>query len=203
MKNLFLAALVVSAVLEASAYAQVKSVAVANQPGAKTTAAPPQAATRRARVLGQELQPASASGKIANNGILQAQAKSDFSSNLETSRANGGNAPAAASDSNKPASSPSSDNSTRSAANLKSSSPASPSSATAAGASATAAATQVYRVGVKDVLDIQLDELVSKSSTLFTVLPGGMLEYPLAGGPFPVLGYRKSLFVRATALRFR
>ena len=49
------------------------------------------------------------------------------------------------------------------------------------GASPAAAATQVYRVGVRDVLDIHLVELANGNSTLFTVLPGGMLEYPLAG----------------------
>ncbi len=50
------------------------------------------------------------------------------------------------------------------------------------------AATNVYRVGVRDVLDIQLKDNSSRDSTLFTVLDGGLLEYPFAGGPIPVAG---------------
>jgi polysaccharide biosynthesis/export protein len=38
------------------------------------------------------------------------------------------------------------------------------------------------------VLDIQLAENSSSSSTLFTVLDGGLLEYPLAGNPIAVVG---------------
>jgi protein involved in polysaccharide export with SLBB domain len=48
--------------------------------------------------------------------------------------------------------------------------------------------TQLYRVGVNDVLDIQLAANPGKSSTLFTVLDGGLLDYPLAGNPIPVSG---------------
>jgi protein involved in polysaccharide export with SLBB domain len=46
----------------------------------------------------------------------------------------------------------------------------------------------VYRIGVRDVLDIQLSEHSGRGSTLFTVLDGGVLEYPFAGGPIPVAG---------------
>jgi protein involved in polysaccharide export with SLBB domain len=38
------------------------------------------------------------------------------------------------------------------------------------------------------VLDIQLIDNPSKNSTLFTVLDGGLLEYPLAGSPISVVG---------------
>ena len=54
--------------------------------------------------------------------------------------------------------------------------------------SVTAASTQVYRVGPGDVLDIQLSNYPSRNSTLFTVLPDGLLEYPLAGNPIVVGG---------------
>lgn len=54
--------------------------------------------------------------------------------------------------------------------------------------SVTAAWTQIYRVGSGDVLDIQLSNYPSRHSTLFTVLPDGVLEYPLAGIPFVVKG---------------
>lgn len=42
------------------------------------------------------------------------------------------------------------------------------------------ALTEVYRVGVGDVLDIQLPGLPNSESTLFTVMEGGVLDYPLA-----------------------
>ncbi len=50
------------------------------------------------------------------------------------------------------------------------------------------AVSQFYRVGVRDVLDIQLAGASGKQSTLFTVIEGGMLEYPLAGGPIQAAG---------------
>jgi len=58
----------------------------------------------------------------------------------------------------------------------------------AAKASVTAASTQIYRVGPGDVLDIQLSNYPSRTSTLFTVLPDGILEYPLAGNSIVVGG---------------
>ena len=52
----------------------------------------------------------------------------------------------------------------------------------------TAASSQVYRVGPGDVLDIQVSNYPSRNSTLYTVLPDGLLEYPLAGNPMVVRG---------------
>ena len=46
---------------------------------------------------------------------------------------------------------------------------------------------QVYRVGTGDVLDVQLLDMPTTQSTLFTVLDG-VLEYPLAGDPLRVVG---------------
>jgi polysaccharide export outer membrane protein len=48
--------------------------------------------------------------------------------------------------------------------------------------------TNVYRVGVGDVLDIRLLNANTSESTLFTVLEGGLLEYPLAGDPLQIAG---------------
>lgn len=48
--------------------------------------------------------------------------------------------------------------------------------------------TNIYRVGAGDVLDIRLLNTATRESTLFTVMPGGLLEYPLAGDPIPVAG---------------
>ena len=55
-----------------------------------------------------------------------------------------------------------------------------------------AVSSQIYRVGVRDVLDIQLTNNTSSSSTLFTVLEGGLLEYPFAGDPIVVAGLTTS-----------
>ena len=43
-------------------------------------------------------------------------------------------------------------------------------------------------MGVGDVLDVQLLDMPTAKSTLFTVLDGGMLDYPLSSAPVPVAG---------------
>ncbi|HUQ34650.1 MAG TPA: polysaccharide biosynthesis/export family protein [Pyrinomonadaceae bacterium] len=48
--------------------------------------------------------------------------------------------------------------------------------------------TSIYRVGIGDVLDIRLLNAQNRESTLFSVMAGGLLEYPLAGEPLPVAG---------------
>ncbi|HEX8707569.1 MAG TPA: polysaccharide biosynthesis/export family protein [Pyrinomonadaceae bacterium] len=48
--------------------------------------------------------------------------------------------------------------------------------------------TEIYRVGAGDVLDIRLLNAATRESSLFTVMADGLLEYPLAGEPFPVAG---------------
>jgi len=49
--------------------------------------------------------------------------------------------------------------------------------------------TEIYRVGVGDVLDIRLlNSANSKSSTLFTVVAGGVIDLPVAGGTISVAG---------------
>jgi protein involved in polysaccharide export with SLBB domain len=50
------------------------------------------------------------------------------------------------------------------------------------------ALSQIYRVGVGDVLDIQLLGVPAGKSTLFTVIEGGLLDYPLASSPVPAAG---------------
>ena len=50
------------------------------------------------------------------------------------------------------------------------------------------ALSQEYRVGVGDVLDVQLADLPTRASTLFTVREGGALDYPLAGESVLVAG---------------
>ena len=48
--------------------------------------------------------------------------------------------------------------------------------------------TAVYRVGEGDVLDIRLANVVTKESTLFTVMKEGVVEYPLLPRPLLVTG---------------
>lgn len=48
--------------------------------------------------------------------------------------------------------------------------------------------TEIYRVGVGDVLDVRLVNSATARSTLFTVINGGLIELPVAGGPIPVAG---------------
>ena len=48
--------------------------------------------------------------------------------------------------------------------------------------------TEIYRVGVGDVLDIRLINSPTNRSTLFTVMPGGAIDLPIAGGAIGVSG---------------
>ncbi|HKS28640.1 MAG TPA: polysaccharide biosynthesis/export family protein [Pyrinomonadaceae bacterium] len=62
------------------------------------------------------------------------------------------------------------------------------SNASNSSAASSAALMNMYRVGVGDVLDIRLLNSPTRNSTLYTVLPGGTIDYPLAGEPVPVSG---------------
>lgn len=48
--------------------------------------------------------------------------------------------------------------------------------------------TDIYKVGVGDVLDIRLLNSGANRSTLYSVIEGGLIDYPIAGGPIPVVG---------------
>jgi len=49
--------------------------------------------------------------------------------------------------------------------------------------------TRVYRVGPNDVLDVRFnDATAAAKSTLFTITPSGLLEFPLLSEPLPVSG---------------
>ena len=48
--------------------------------------------------------------------------------------------------------------------------------------------TEIYRVGFGDVLDIRLINSPNNKSTLFTVLPSGAIDFPVAGGAIIVAG---------------
>ena len=48
--------------------------------------------------------------------------------------------------------------------------------------------TEIYRVGAGDILDIRLINSPTNRSTLFTVLPSGAIDLPVAGGAVQVAG---------------
>ncbi len=50
------------------------------------------------------------------------------------------------------------------------------------------ALTSVYRVGVGDTLDIRLINSATPRSTLYTVMDGGIIDFPIGGGPITVAG---------------
>ncbi|OLE54761.1 MAG: hypothetical protein AUG51_06545 [Acidobacteria bacterium 13_1_20CM_3_53_8] len=60
--------------------------------------------------------------------------------------------------------------------------------AAASVAAANAPPTAIYRVGVGDVLDVRVANSASGRSTLYTVLDGGVLDFPLAGGLIKIAG---------------
>src|SRR5688500_9682247 len=54
---------------------------------------------------------------------------------------------------------------------------------------ASAQQTEIYRVGIGDVLDIRLlNSAANNSSTLFTVVANGVIDLPIAGGAIKVAG---------------
>jgi polysaccharide export outer membrane protein len=195
MKNKVLAASVLSVTLAVAASAQVNpAISAANPSVAKVDAsrtgtAPDAAKATRSRVLNQPQKSPTTSGSSASDR-LQAHAKANFKNrarleSLSAEVSTGDNTRvrsvatvpgAAASDSkvvtNKDSATP--------VHNLT------PNAMTSV--VVTPAASQIYRVGVGDVLDIQLNDNPPQVSTLFTVLNGGMLEYPLAGNPLQVTG---------------
>jgi len=60
--------------------------------------------------------------------------------------------------------------------------------APALSAAAVAMPTDIYRVGIGDVLDIRLLNGRPSNSTLYVVLAGGLVEYPLLGDPLAAAG---------------
>lgn len=77
---------------------------------------------------------------------------------------------------------------TRGTVSAEKAAPASPTNPNALPPPPAPAPTSIYKVGVGDVLDIRLLNTNQRESTLFTVMPGGLVDYPLAGDPFNVAG---------------
>ena len=191
MKSLTIAAFTLIASLAMTTSGQVKSVAAANNHTSAKPSAPGQspANATRVRIVRQEPKLAPGNGNVAGDATLQAHAKSRLTNNSEsagfrpTSISTEKAAPPASSDRLrightilKPAGSV---NMTPSPSNSVASANAAP---------IATLSSQIYRVGIRDVLDIQLPDNPGKSSTLFTVLNGGVLEYPLVANPIVVAG---------------
>lgn len=190
MKNLNFASFVLLAALAITASGQVKSGGSAsNQPAAKpANVSHGLANVTRARVLSQGTKAIAPGENVASAETLQAHAKVDFN---DHAKATPKRDVSAATDKSSPSIAPGS--SKTGSTNMKPavSNNTAPSSSNSVANAATPVATvlgQVYRVGVNDVLDIQLADNHGAESSLFTVLEGGLLEYPLAGNPIPVAG---------------
>jgi protein involved in polysaccharide export with SLBB domain len=191
MKHRIFALPLLIVTLAITSFGQAKSVAVANNQTASKPGATSQnpANGTRVRVLRQDTTAAVPSGYAGNSAETpNTTSKADFNNHAEVSRVRRTNQP--------------NETVIRGVVNvatkekLGNSADTTGTLSNSTGVPATAnplmASTQVYRIGPNDVLDIQLAGNHSRKSTLFTVLDGGLLEYPLAGNPIPVAGMTTS-----------
>lgn len=196
MKNLTIAPFVLIATMAVTTNGQVKSVSSANKkPGSMTTmpARKPAEGTR-VRVFGQDPKTgapgANAIGNIAT-ATPQSRAKSDFNNHTQAVASRLGNSTLNKSFPNITTLVVESGAASKvGTGNAKPAAPSNTSPASGANTNSpnTAVSSQIYRVGINDVLDIQLADDPNKNSTLFTVLEGGLIEYPLAGDPITAAG---------------
>jgi protein involved in polysaccharide export with SLBB domain len=77
------------------------------------------------------------------------------------------------------------------------------SNSTTARPAPSAAPTTTYRVGIGDVLDIRLTNMVTRESTLFTVMKNGVLEYPLLAKPLTVAGLTPDEIARRLSVEIK
>lgn len=204
MKNPIIAASMLIVTLALGASAQVNPAITA---GSRTVAKPAPAKTdpakaTRSRVLNQPQQNPTTNGSSANDQSFQAHAKANFKNRARleslrpetSSAADNSRLRSVATGSNATVSDP------KAVGDKDSAAPGTNLTATATASAVMAPApSQIYRVGVGDVLDIKLIDNPGPESTLFTVGGGGVLEYPLAGGPVAVAGMTTSEI--ATTLR--
>jgi protein involved in polysaccharide export with SLBB domain len=195
MKSLVFAALVLSACLAMTASGQVKSVAAANrQASSKSVMVQTPANATRARVLGQD--PAklvSPTKNAASSAAQPTETKPDFNHSAARYRRANFSSALSTDSVGKTSVNAAADRSTIGHSSLKPISPITTialqsTTASIASAPIAAALTEIYRVGVGDVLDVKLSDNPARNSTLFTVLEHGVLEYPLLDNPIVVSG---------------
>jgi protein involved in polysaccharide export with SLBB domain len=198
MKNSIFAVLSLSLTLAVAASAQVNpAISAANPPlvrpsTAKPNSPPDAAKATRRRVLNQTQKKPATNNSNVNDQAFQAHAKANFKNRArleslpseiavaDTTRVRSISDSSVVSDPKTVIDKIGAASHTTLNANAS------------ASASVSSAASQIYRVGVGDVLDIQLNDNPGQGSTLFTVLNGGLLEYPLAGSPVQVTGMTTS-----------
>lgn len=183
MKTLILAVSLLIAT-NATTNAQVKSVTEANhQTTAKTASSHNPANATRSRVLGQKKKTIISERDVAGSPSFQAHAKAEDNVATEAARVRRFAISGDSATPNMPTVGANGTSPATTADNIELASPVVNNLPPVS-----AASTRVYRVGAYDVLDIQLGENPNRKSTLFTVLEGGLLEYPLAGDPIAVVG---------------
>lgn len=188
MKNILFAAPALIITLAVTTSGQVKSVAAANKQAASkpgSTIQNPSNSTR-VRVLGQDPRTAAQPGTLNITATVNTTAKAELINNTETSRVRRTSRPTEKVDRNMAPGNAAGSGNEKGA--TSSNTTGSLSNSASGPSNALMAATQVYRIGTNDVLDIQLAGNLSRKSTLFTVLNGGLLDYPLAGDPIQVAG---------------
>src|SRR6476619_1433215 len=177
MKNSILAASILSVAFAVTAAAQVNpAISAVNSPVSRSVTtkpeAPPAAKTTRARVLTPSQNSPATNNSSVKGESQQAHAKSNFKN-----RARLESLPAEVSSSDKTrvrsvTSSTAIVSESKTATNKIVAEPNAKLNVNATNATLNPAASQIYRVGVGDVLDIQLQNNSSPESTLFTVLNG-------------------------------
>lgn len=198
MKISIFAAAILSVAFAVTAVAQVNpAISVVNSPvsksvTAKSEAPPEPARATRARIL-NPTHAGPASNSQGNGQSLQAHAKANFKNRARLESLPADDAANDLSRVRRVATSIEAIVESR-AVTPKNNTTPTPGSSTNVSAAATLspALSQIYRVGVGDVLDIQLNNNPSQESTLFTVLSDGVLEYPLAGSPVQIAGMTTS-----------
>ncbi len=187
MKSPVFASLVLSASLAATASAQVRSTSPANQPTSSNTTNQSIANVTRSRVFTPDTK--GSNDRLAGASV---QKEDNLNNHSDAARLRRANIPSVTITPSKTVTVGGASTARVGHTGMKpvgSADNPPPLSANATAAAPVAApSTEVYRVGVGDVLDIQLSTNAPRASTLFTVLENGVLEYPLAGNPMVVSG---------------
>jgi len=180
MKKAIIAAAIAIYFLSISAVAQVRPALTANNHQSTTRTA------SRTAPPTPGANPEATRSRVANTGGEASKSNPTLNTPAKAPRPAWGNAPLSISERPRVAT-----------ANVEKTTVATANSSTAPTIST--APTNTYRVGVGDILDIQIPDSLSSRSTLYTVTDGGLLDYPLVGAPVQIAG----LTTEAIAQRLR